>query len=629
VRIYFHMSADTEKNFGRGLSHEFIEKVKQANNIVAVAGKYLHTKQKGKTHWACCPFHHEKTASLAINELQQYYHCFGCGVSGDVITLTQQLESLDFYGAVEFLARLSGIPMPTSGGNENYLAAAKKKQRVVQVLSEVCGFYCKNLYQDRNKKYLEYLHKRGISDSLIKTFNIGVCSDWTESVKYLQSKGFFASELIDAGVARQGSHGLYDVMGERITFAVFNMYSDCIGFTGRTLSADKEIAKYKNTAETIVFDKGSIVYGADVLKKSKVTNFIDSLNVVEGNVDVITLVGAGFPNTVACMGTALTVFHAKVFKRFTDKVYICFDGDAAGQKATLRGLEILQSEHLEVRVVSFPDGLDPDDYVKKYGKEGFEGLIDSALPLIDFKLEHLNKTIAIKDNLDKTKYLKAAVEVLKTIANSPELELYIPKVSQVSGISFDAVKNAVIRAAAAKPGGNDALKDEKKPAVKPASGISVSAYSRALNFIIASLMHSMDFADITEFEKSGIQLDNNLYKRLVQKILEYKKSGKVWKVSSVFDEFDEADTAQLESLINFPFENAQSRSGSPSIKEKDINPELALAKYYQDCIQYLIRGKLTLKIAELKEQYNNTDDTKEKMQITVEIQELNRRIKSK
>lgn len=577
----------------RGVDSNFIEKVKQANNIVTVANRYMVLRARGRTHWGCCPFHHEKTPSFAINEVQQYYHCFGCGVSGDVITLIQQLESQDFYGALEVLAKAAGLEMPEIAYDPEYAKQAKKKQRVLAALEAARDYYCKNL----NAENLEYLRNREISDDLIKLFNIGASTSWDGVIKALKGKGFTEEEIIDAGIAVKNDKGnFYDAMANRITFAIFNIYGDCIGFTGRTTLKDAEIAKYKNTSQTMVFDKSSIVYGVDVLKKNKLANFIDRLIVVEGNVDVVSLVGAGFVNTVACMGTALTSFHARVFKRFTERIYICFDGDAAGQKATLRGMDIVAAENLDVRVVALPDEMDPDDFIRKKGKEEFEKVLDTALPLIDYKLEHLAKTNPLKDNLDKTKYLKAAIEVLKPLAGTVELELYLPKVAEVAGVSFDAVKRS-LGAPQSK-----ALDVEAKNAVFPKGG--TSAFGKALDFVVASVLHNKEYIDFESL--TDLEIENFLYKTLIDKV----KGRKDWRVSCIFDEFDEQETKQLDHLINYSFEDGDG-------KEK-----------WKDCISKLAQVNIQKTIEKLKEAVKQTVDMDEQARIIREIQELNKRKKA-
>ena len=591
----------------RGADSDFIEKVKQANNIVTVANRYMVLRAKGKTHWACCPFHHEKTASFAINEIQQYYHCFGCGVSGDVISLVQQLESQDFYGALEVLAKAAGLSMPTVVFDPEHATRVKKKQRILAALEAAREYYCAQLGGEN----LAYLHSRGVTDELIKTFNIGASTSWDGCLKHLVKKGFTEQELVDAGIAvKRDSGTLYDAIGNRITFAIFNLYGECIGFQARTLSQEKDIARYKNTGQTIVFDKGSVVYGADVLKKNKLTNFIDRLIVVEGNVDVISLVGAGFTNTVACMGTALTAFHARILKRFSDRIYICFDGDSAGQQAALRGLDILAAENLDVRVVSLPDELDPDDFVRKRGAKAFEGLLDAALPLIDYKLESTKKNNPLKDSLDKAKYLKSAAEVLKPLAASAELEIYIPKVAEVAGVSFEGVRAMVIEritnnvtlkkavggtSAAAAPTVSAERKDAAEPPTK---------YGKALNFVVASALHNKAYVDFRDL--ASVEIENFLYKTAVEKV----KQKKDWKAGSVYHEFDEAEAKSLDGLINYEFEDGDG------------------AAKWKDCIKALGSADIQKQIDNLKEEYKKTDDTTEKSRIMGEIQTLAKRKKS-
>jgi DNA primase len=587
-----------------GINSEFIEKVKQANNITGVASRFMTLKQRGRTHWACCPFHHEKTPSMAINEVEQFYKCFGCGVSGDVISLVQQLEGLDFYGAIAALAKMAGMEMPAFHTDDNYAKLAKKKQRALSALALVCDYYCQNLYEAKNKEYLEYLHKRGINDNLIKMFNIGVSSDWNDAIKFLNSKGYTNEELKEAGIAAESESGrIYDSMAMRITFSVFNLYGDCIGFSGRTIQTNKEVAKYKNTAATIVFDKSNIVYGVDVLKKNKLANYIDHLIVVEGNIDVISLVAAGFNNVVACMGTAMTQFHAKIFKRFSDKVYICFDGDAAGQKAAAKGLDILAAEGLGVRVITLPDNGDPDDYVKKNGKDGFNKLIDQARPLLDYKLDMLEKNIDLKDNIGKTKYLDEAVIVLAPLRNTPQLELYVPRVSRAAGVSFDAVVRAINKTGySAKPTvPADAM--DADPA-KPEG--ATSAYARAVTFIVASALHNQDFANLDDAQ----YLDNVLYSRLLSQIKRAKKSGS-WQVGQIFSLFTKEELKELDSLITYQFEMEKS----------------SLAKYYEDSVKYLKKYALQKQLDALFKQYATTDDLSQKTQIMQSIAEIGKRMK--
>jgi len=579
-----------------GLPQEFIEQVKLSNNIISVSNRYFPTKAKGKTHWALCPFHHEKTSSFAINESQQFYHCFGCGVGGNVITLVQQMESVDFLGAIELLAKWAGLKMPQVTADPEYSKKIAKKEKVLKALEDARAFYCENLYKPKNKDKLDYLHNRGIKDELIKLFNIGASSDWNEIINHLKGKGHTDEILLDSGVAAKSEKGsIYDAMAERITFSIFDIYGSCIGFTGRTLKDDKEIAKYRNTAQTMVFDKSNIVYGIDVLKANKRANFVDKLIVVEGNVDVISLVGNGFTHTLACMGTALTQFHAKVFKRFSDQIYVCFDGDGAGRKATLRGLDVLQNENLNTRVISLPIDSDPDDFIRKQGKEAFQKLIDNAKPLIDYKLDALEEDTDLKDSLGRGKYLKEATEIIKTLDDT-QRELYVEKIAKVAGLTQEAILRTL---------GKSPIK--KQPTLQESLKMpTTNKITKATEFILASIIHKKSYVDWDVVRK--MKLQNTLYQRVIDAVL----GSDNWLVSSIFDEFEETECKNLESMINYEFSTTSS--------DEQVT-------HWAGCMKVLKDAELKKKLDQLNEQVTKTDSTEEQAKILIKIQDILKQLK--
>jgi DNA primase len=465
------------------LPPEFIDQVKQANNIVTVASKYLPVKQKGKGYWACCPFHHEKTPSFSINEQNQFYHCFGCGESGNVITLVMKLENTDFMGAIEILAKYANIKMPEITSSPEVIAQAKKRQRVLEILAETLNFY----NSKHDEKSLNYLHGRGITDELIAKFNIGKSPDWDALVKHLRAKNITEPEMIDAGVVAKSERGkVYDAMAGRVTFAIFDLSNNCIGFTGRILPSDDngEVAKYRNTAETIVFNKGKIVYGADVMKVYLRQNKPQELIVVEGNVDCISLVAAGFNCTIACMGTAMTDFHAKAIHRFANEVYLCLDGDGAGRKATLRSLDILAAEGLFVRVVNLPDDTDPDSFIRKEGKAAFKKLLENARPATDHKLDVLEKAYPLNDSIEKTKYLNSAIEILKGLSQI-EREVYLPRVSLAAGVSPEAIKSSIAKTPKEPP---------KTTGLRPPQPPQAQSQQRAYNIVAVARFTNKPYA---------------------------------------------------------------------------------------------------------------------------------------
>jgi len=591
------------QNKGRGgFSKEFKEEVVLANNIVSVASRYMQLKSKGKQHWGNCPFHIEKTPSFAINENQQFYHCFGCKASGNVISLVMQLESVDFFSAVELLAKWANIAMPTVAVDPDYLAKKKRKERALECLELAKDFYCANLYKQPAKPMLEYLYKRGITDELIKTFNIGASLDWDGVVKLLKSKGYSDDEIVNSGVAAKSEKGrVYDAMAERITFAIFDIYSSCIGFTGRTMS-DEVMPKYRNTSQTMVFDKSNLVYGMDVLKKNKLANFVDKLIVVEGNVDVISLVGAGFINTLACMGTAMTPFHARVFKRFSPNIYLCFDGDTAGRKAAMRSLDILAAEGLNTRVITMPKDVDPDTYLAQHGKESFQELMDKAKPMIDYKLDELENASNLNDNQGKADYLKGAIEVLKSVSLT-ESELYIPKISKVARVSHEAIKRDII--ANQSKSGNTG---EWEPPQDLSSLQITNKYISSLNFILACLLHGK--VKMTDEYKSKLQLKNKHYMELLGILGNYQKDLKTYNVGLILEDLDDEEKQQIKHLIDFEF----------TLDDHRIEDEFKT--------MMLLIEDLTLKRQrdELNEKVSQTTSTDEILALSKQIKEINDKI---
>ena len=291
------------------------------------------------------------------------------------------------------------------------------------------------------QKARDYLAKRGFNDEVIKKFQIGYCNGWTSSIDHFKKKGISAALMKEAGITEckdkgNGNKYYYDVNADRVMFPIINSYGNCIGFTGRVLEAS-DFAKYKNTTQTPIFDKSRIVYNINNIKKLKQEKGLDTIIIVEGNIDVVSMVKAGIENTVACMGTAITEYHARELKRFCERVVLCLDGDAAGQKAMFRSVDILLDGGLDVRCVTLTDGLDPDDFINKYGKDKLLELIEKAIPALDYKLISLSKRYNLTNNFDKRKYLAEAFEIIKALGTNSEQEVYLKLLSKLTNISVD------------------------------------------------------------------------------------------------------------------------------------------------------------------------------------------------
>ena len=372
---------------------EFKRELKQKNDIVNVVSKYVQLERKGRYYWCRCPFHGEKTPSLCVNDIDNMFYCYGCHVGGDVIKFVMQIESQTFVEAIKTLAAWANMEVPESfelsGNGESIALAKKRKDRLVLLMKEAAKHYHDNLSKASAKSALEYMEKRQLSGAVGTRFGIGYADGYNGLPDYLKTKGFTNEEMIAVGVVKEKDGRIYDPIANRLVFPIIDIYGNVIAFGGRTLEAHPNFAKYLNTAETELFNKRNTLYAVNYLKKQRQQGPIPYVIVVEGYMDTISLHKAGFTMTVASMGTALTQAQAKMIKRFADKVYICYDGDAAGQNATLRGLDILRENGLDVMVVQLPDKYDPDDVIKAYGKEGYQKLLDDALPLVEFKLKYL------------------------------------------------------------------------------------------------------------------------------------------------------------------------------------------------------------------------------------------------
>lgn len=421
-----------------GFDSRWLSELKAKNDIVSVIGGYMPLTRKGKNFWGLCPFHHEKTSSFAVNAIEQYYHCFGCNASGDVIRFVMEMENLDFIDAIKLLADKCGMTLPEYRIDENLAKQKRYKERLFALMNTAARYYHANIRTDAGGRALAYLRKRGIEDSTTVKFGLGMSLNQNDLILHLRTRGFTDEEMLDAGVAFSDGKNIYDTLGNRLIVPIINGLGKVIAFGGRALEK-VDFAKYKNTKETLLFNKSETLYNLNLLKKVKQVQGLKYVIMVEGYMDVISMVQAGVENVVASMGTSLTVQQARLIKRYTDTVYISYDGDAAGQKATVRGLDILKAEGLEVMVLKLPEGLDPDEVIRDKGIGAYYRLIDEALPLTEYKLKLAEH--GLKDNADsKAKYVNRALTVLASLDTDTERETYLKIVKDKSGVSIDTLK---------------------------------------------------------------------------------------------------------------------------------------------------------------------------------------------
>ena len=395
----------------------WLDELYAKNEIVTVISSYVELKPKGRKLWACCPLHGEKTPSFSVSPDKQLFYCFGCHAGGTVVQFIMDMERLTYPEAIKYLADRVGMEMPNEVNDKELQKIQKHKNRLYEANKAAAKFYL-DCFCDpvRGKPGREYAAGRGLSSEIISRFGIGYAPDgWNNLMDHLILQGFTQNELLDAGllVKNENKNSVYDTYRGRLIFPIIGLNGKVLGFGARVLNDDKP--KYINTGDTPIYNKRNNLYGLYQNKNAKLADLI----MTEGYMDVIGLYKAGVTNAVASLGTALTEQQAKLLKRFVDTVYIAYDGDAAGQNATVRGLDILKAAGLEVRVISFPDNLDPDEYVQIYGKEGFDRLKENALTLNEFKVRTMAKGLDLNNQNDRERF---AVQACSFVAGLQPIE---------------------------------------------------------------------------------------------------------------------------------------------------------------------------------------------------------------
>lgn len=410
------------------ISEEIIEKIKEQNDIVDVISERVRLKKSGRNFSGLCPFHNEKSPSFSVSQDKQIYKCFGCGEAGNVISFVMKDKNMIFLDAVKYLADRANITLENESTEKN--KNAEKKEILYKVNVEAAKFFFSNLMNTPSAK--EYFLNRGIKEETIKRFGLGFAKDgWNNLIFHLRKLGIKDEIMEAAGLisVNREKGKKYDRFRNRVMFPVFDYRGKVIGFGGRVLDDSKP--KYLNSPETLVFQKGTNLYGLNFALKHNMKEryFV----IVEGYMDLITLHQYGITNVVASLGTALTINQARLLKRYADKVIISYDADVAGQMATLRGLEILRTAGFDVRVLQIPQGKDPDEFVRSNGKEAFIKLINSAEPLIDYRIKKAEEGINFRNSQSTIIYAEKIMEIIADL-NPIEKDVYIKKASENTGI---------------------------------------------------------------------------------------------------------------------------------------------------------------------------------------------------
>lgn len=416
---------------------QWMSELLSKNDIVTVVSSYMELKPKGRRLWGLCPVHGEKTASFSVSPDRQLYYCFGCHIGGSVIQFIMDVEHMTFPEAVEHLATRAGMAMPEEVNDAAMQRDRAKRERLAEACQNAARFYMETLLGEQGASGRAYLRKRGITSESVKRFGIGYApSEWEALKRHLGDKGFTPEELVEAGllVKNEGTGRTYDAYRGRVIFPIVAANGRVVGFGARVLNNDEK-PKYINTGDTLLYNKRNNLYGLNLQKSGKLTDLV----MVEGYTDVIGLYEAGITNAVASLGTALTQQQARLLKRYVGNVYIAYDGDAAGQNATIRGLDILMSEGLTVRVIVFPNGQDPDEFVRQNGKEAFDRLKEDALSLNSFKLVAMRRNYSLEKENEREQYAVEACRFIGTLSPVERERLY-QQLSKETGYSLETLR---------------------------------------------------------------------------------------------------------------------------------------------------------------------------------------------
>lgn len=581
------------------VDQDFLRTLKDKLNIVDIAGGYFSLEKRGSNYWACCPFHHEKTASFSINESGQFYHCFGCGASGDVIKLVSEMESLDFIDTVKLLAERAGLQMPQTAVDSRRTAENKRRRdTILKIMNDCAHFYLDNLNSGNADAHIQYILNRKIPANVVRSFGLGASLNFDELPRFLLRKGYSKQDILDSGTVNEVKGRLVDAQGGRLIFPIINALDEVVAFGGRILGK-ADFAKYKNTKETVVFNKSKTLYNINLLKKLKRSQTIKEVIMVEGYMDAISLYSSGFKNVVASMGTSLTQDQARLIKRYTDTVLISYDGDAAGQKANLRGLDILKGEGLNVKVVPLPDGLDPDDVIKQRGAEGYRQCLEAAMPLIDYKLLVLEKSYDLEKSEDKRRFVAEAIKIIKTADSAAEQEDLLKKLRDKTGYTYESLN----RDLASSPS-----QLEIKPDVREERSDNASASLKASRFVIAGLLFGADYTKDTDI--SQIPFVNDIHVILAKYVLSKRMLGERIHLSEIFEFFEEnsPEYEELGRILDYS-------DGS------GLEGEVA-EKYYCDSILKLKLDFIDGEVGELSKKLGAVSDIDERNKLAQRITEL-------
>ena len=583
-------------------SDEIIDDVRQSNDIVDVISQYVRLKRSGRNYFGLCPFHNEKSPSFSVSPEKQIFHCFGCGVGGNVFTFLTKIEGINFVEAVQQLAERANIQLPTL---ENNVDSAKEalKAKVYKVNEFTAKYYHENLYRPESKMAQEYIKKRKLSNETLKAFQIGFSGKFDELYRELKKQGFEDREILESGLVNKNERGqFFDQYRNRLMFPICDVRGRVIAFGGRVLDDSKP--KYINSPENVVYSKGRHLYGLNVAKKYDIKK---RLLIVEGYMDVISLHQRDIHNVVASLGTALTQQQGYLLRNNTEQIILSYDSDEAGQTAKIRAMEILQNMGCDIRVLQMEGAKDPDEYVIKYGNARFQNLVDKAISVIEFKVKILRQSLNLESTNDKIKFLNEIAKLISKIDNSMEREVYIEKIAKEYDVSKEAIY-AEVNKLTYRESKDEKVLGKTKPVVrhiekKESDNVS-EATKRRENTVLAILL-------------SG---DRNIYEIIKQNItiqdFKYEIDKKI--AEKLYEEFENGNS-NINSIIDNLSEEEQNHITMIMAEDYGIDD---IEKAIDDIIQSYEKDKLNERKLEILELLESPNEENQKKELEKELNDI-------
>ena len=509
------------------IPHEYIEELTRRTDIVELVGSYVQLKRKGRLYGGLCPFHSEKTPSFYVYPDTQSFYCFGCGAGGDAITFAKKINSIDYPEAVKMLAARAGMPEPQEDDK-----TGRMRSRILSMNKEAARFFhaCLNSTVEEARQARAYWRRRGLDDKTIVRFGLGYApNDGQALYQFLRDKGYNQQELDASGLFKRSPSGrIYCLFWKRVMTPIFDLRGNIIAFGGRVLDDSKP--KYVNSPETLVYHKSDTVFALQIAKRSASRRFV----LCEGYMDVISMQQAGIDTAVCACGTALTPDQVRLISEYADEVILSYDSDEAGQKATLRSLELFRNSPVKVGVLQIPGAKDPDEYIKKYGAERFKALLDGVGNALDFRLGRLKDQYDLAQDAQRLEYVKEAVDLLAQRSSPTEQEVYAGRLAEETNISKTAIMTQL--ETAVKRVGSKRRYEKKKAVLQSgemnqikvsytAGGSQALGIVSAQQRLLAAILREPQYLDLVKDQLTAEQFIQPQQKELYEAMLRCREQG--------------------------------------------------------------------------------------------------------